>query len=214
MVNASNRKFLYTAAAAANIATFICGTALGWTSPEIPLLKNTTTSPLDHELSVSEEGWIGSFLPLAAAIGPIGGGILANLIGRKKTILIGATPFLAAFALNIFARSVFMFYLSRFICGFGTGIIFTAMPMYIGEISDNETRGTLGSFMQLFAVLGLLFSYALGPFISIKVFNTILLCIPGIFMILFFFFIPESPYYLIKVEKWKKRLQLFQNLKE
>ncbi|XP_050506632.1 facilitated trehalose transporter Tret1-like [Diabrotica virgifera virgifera] len=201
MVNAPNRVFLYIAASAANIATFICGTALGWTSPEIPLLKNITTSPLDHELSVSEEGWIGSFLPLAAAIGPIGGGILANLIGRKKTILMGAIPFLAAFALNIFAQSVLLFYLSRFICGFGVGIIFTAMPMYIGEISDNETRGTLGSFLQLFAVLGLLFSYALGPFISIKMFNIILVCIPFIFVVLFFFFIPESPYYLIQSGK-------------
>lgn len=69
--------------------------------------------------------------------------------------------------------------------------------MYIGEISDDEVRGSLGSFMQLFIVIGLLFSYALGPYVSVRVFNIILLLPPIFFLIIFFVFIPESPYYLV-----------------
>lgn len=144
-----------------------------------------------------QEGWVGSFLPLAAAIGPFAAGFLADRIGRKKTLLIGGFPFLIAFAINIAATHVYFFFLSRFLCGLGVGIVFTVIPMYIGEIADDDVRGSLGSFMQLFIVIGLLFSYALGPYLSIKVFNIILLLPPILFLVTFFMFIPESPYYLI-----------------
>ncbi|XP_050508126.1 facilitated trehalose transporter Tret1-2 homolog [Diabrotica virgifera virgifera] len=191
----------------ANIASFICGIAFGWTSPEIPQLKNETTTPLDSIISDSEEGWIGAFLPLAAAVGPVGAGILADSIGRKWTILIGNVPFLLAFILNVVANSVYFFYISRFLCGLGVGIIFTVLPMYIGEISDDGSRGVLGSLMQLFCVVGLLFSYALGPFLSIKIFNAILIIPPAMFLILFSVFIPDSPNFLLQKKRMSDAVQ-------
>ncbi|XP_028140935.2 facilitated trehalose transporter Tret1 [Diabrotica virgifera virgifera] len=202
-----NRTFLYIAACAANIAAFVCGTGFGWTSPELPKLKDNTTSPLDHELTDTQEGWIGSFLPLAAAIGPIGGGVLADIIGRKKTLLLGTLPFIVAYILNIFAKSVFIFYIGRFLSGIGVGIIFTVLPMYIGEISDDDVRGSLGSFMQFFIVIGLLFSYAIGPFVSIATFNIILVIPPVLFMIIFLIFIPDSPCYLLQTKNTKDALE-------
>ncbi|CAH1969198.1 unnamed protein product [Acanthoscelides obtectus] len=196
----ADRTFLYIAACVGNLASFICGTTFGWTSPEIPKLKIPGESPLDEPLTASEEGWVGSFLPLAAAVGPFAGGFMVDRIGRKKTLLVATVPFIAAFFINIAPSSVTYLYLSRFLCGLGVGSIFTVIPMYVGEIADDETRGPLGSFMQLFIVIGLLFSYALGPYLSIKLFNIILLAPPIAFMVVFFLFIPESPYYLIKAK--------------
>lgn len=181
-----------------NIASFFCGTAFGWTSPEIPKLKGYDDNPVGSPISPTEEGWVGSSLPLAAAIGPFAAGFMADKIGRKKTLLISAVPFVIAFVLNVIANNVFYFFASRFLCGIGVGIIFTVLPMYIGEIADDDVRGTLGSFMQLFIVLGLLFSYALGPFLSIKIFNIILIASPLLFLALFLFLIPESPYFLVQ----------------
>nr|CAI5830368.1 unnamed protein product [Callosobruchus analis] len=189
-----------TAAGAGNLASFICGTTFGWTSPEIPKLKIPGESPLDQPLTSSEEGWVGSFLPLAAAVGPFAGGFMVDRIGRKKTLLVATVPFIVAFFMNIAPTTVSYLYASRFLCGLGVGSIFTVIPMYVGEIADDETRGPLGSFMQLFIVIGLLFSYALGPYLSIKLFNIILLAPPVAFMVIFFLFIPESPYYLIKAK--------------
>nr|CAH7732803.1 unnamed protein product [Callosobruchus chinensis] len=196
----ADRTFLYIAACVGNLASFICGTTFGWTSPEIPKLKIPGESPLDQPLTASEEGWVGSFLPLAAAVGPFAGGFMVDRIGRKKTLLVATVPFIAAFFMNIAPASVSYLYASRFLCGLGVGSIFTVIPMYVGEIADDETRGPLGSFMQLFIVIGLLFSYALGPFLSIKLFNIILIAPPVAFMVIFFLFIPESPYYLIKAK--------------
>lgn len=155
----------------------------------------------------SEEGWVGSFLPLAAAIGPLGAAILADKLGRKKSLLVGVIPFIVAYSINIFAANVPLLYLSRFLCGLGVGIIFTVVPMYVGEIADDEVRGALGSFMQLFIVIGLLFSYALGPYLPIKTFNIILISPPVIFFVLFFFFIPDTPYYLVKSAKHEEALE-------
>lgn len=126
---------------------------------------------------------------------------MVDRLGRKKTILAATLPFLAAFLLNITAYSVYHFYLSRFLCGFAVGIIFTVIPMYIGEIADNDTRGSLGSFMQLLIVIGLSFSYIFGPYLSIKAFNVLLLVPPVLFMIVFYLFIPDSPYFLIKIKE-------------
>lgn len=94
-----------------------------------------------------------------------------------------------------------MFYIARFISGLAVGVIFTILPMYIGEIAEDEVRDTLGSFMQLFIVIGLLFAYVLGPYVSIKQFNFVSIIPPIAFLLLFHFLIPESPYYLIKSSK-------------
>ncbi|KAJ8931871.1 hypothetical protein NQ314_015137 [Rhamnusium bicolor] len=182
-----------------NLASFVCGTTFGWTSPEIPKLKGILDNPLGAPISKAEEGWIGSFLPLGAALGPFAAGIAADKIGRKKTLLVSAVPFIVAFILNLVATNVNYFFMSRFLCGLGVGSVFTVLPMYIGEISDDEVRGSLGSFMQLFIVIGLLFSYGLGPYLSIHWFNIILLIPPIAFLVIFLFFIPESPYYLVQV---------------
>ncbi|KAJ8942447.1 hypothetical protein NQ318_002659 [Aromia moschata] len=185
---------------ARNLASFVCGTTFGWTSPEIPKLHDLKDNPLGQVITETEEGWIGSFLPLGAALGPFAAGIAADLLGRKKTLLISAVPFILAFVLNLIASDVNYFYLSRFLCGLAVGSVFTVLPMYIGEISDDEVRGSLGSFMQLFIVIGLLFSYGLGPYMSIHSFNIVLLIPPTVFLAIFLFFIPESPYYLVRVD--------------
>lgn len=188
---------------AANISGFVCGISFGWTSPEIPKLSvsHSEGSPLLEPLTKDEESWIGSLLPVGATIGPFLAGYLADKIGRKKSLLFGTAPFILAFGICVFATTSSMFYVARFICGLAVGVIFTILPMYIGEIAEDEVRDTLGSFMQLLIVIGLLFAYGLGPYVSITQFNLISIIPPVAFLVLFYFFIPESPYYLIKSSK-------------
>lgn len=183
----------------ANISAFICGTAFGWTSPEIPKLSNATyeQNPLSsNPLTKDQETWIGSLLPVGACIGPFLAGFLVNRFGRKRLLLATAIPFILAFLMCAYAKSAAVFMVSRFIIGLAIGAVFTVLPMYIGEISEDSVRGALGSLMQLFITFGLVFSYALGPYTTIVHFN--LACvIPVLLFIFSFIYIPESPYYLI-----------------
>lgn len=72
----------------------------------------------------------------------------------------------------------------------------TAQPMYVGEISTDSARNALGSFMQLFIVSGILYVYAIGPFVSYWALQYACLVIPVVFTSVFFF-MPESPYWYI-----------------
>lgn len=70
-------------------------------------------------------------------------------------------------------------------------------------------RGAIGSLMQLFIVVGLLFDYCIGPYVPYMWLNTATAVLPVIFFGLFFF-MPESPYYLLgknDIEEAKKSLK-------
>ncbi|ENN70298.1 facilitated trehalose transporter Tret1 [Dendroctonus ponderosae] len=194
-----SRAFLYIAACTGNLAAFTCGITLGWTSPVLPKLQDLSLSPLSEVVSVSDAGWIGSLLPLGASLGPFIVGAAADKIGRKKTLLLGNIPFIVGFLLNIMATNVYYLLVSRFICGVSVGLTFTVLPMYTGEIAEDEVRGTLGTYLQLFTVIGLLFSFVLGPYIPVTLFNAACIVVPSIFLVAFFFFIPESPSFLLSV---------------
>lgn len=98
-----------------------------------------------------------------------------------------------------FGRAVSIYYVARFILGAALGGVYTVIPMYVGEIADNENRGTLGSVMNVFLCFGIFFSYCVGPYTSLVVFNVLLGTVPIIFFVLFLLLAPESPqYYLSK----------------
>jgi len=59
-----------------------------------------------------------------------------------------------------------------------------------------SVRGALGSFLQLFITFGLLYSYAIGPFVSYTVFWIVCAILPVLFF-LCFMLMPESPYFLL-----------------
>lgn len=87
---------------------------------------------------------------------------------------------------------------ARLIQGFGVGFVMTVQTMYIGEIASNEYRGALGSLMQLCIVSGILYVYAIGPYVSWAGLQWACLALPVIFAGTFFF-MPETPtYYLTK----------------
>lgn len=74
--------------------------------------------------------------------------------------------------------------------------------MYIGEIAEASIRGTLGSFFQLFLTVGILFTYAIGAGVNWQILSIICGVIPVIFGIAFFFVV-ETPQYLLKKDKLK-----------
>lgn len=43
-------------------------------------------------------------------------------------------------------------YAARLLQGFGVGFVMTVSPMYCGEIASDDSRGAIGSLMQLFIV--------------------------------------------------------------
>lgn len=160
------------------------------------MLECLSDSPLDYIPSDDQLSWIGSILPIGGLVGPIVFAPLPGLIGRKSSLLLNALFFIASFLILIYTNDIYSIYLSRFLQGFGSGVVMVILPMYTGEIASAACRGILSSFIQIGLVIGILYAYAIGPFVSYIVFQWICLVIPVLFIVIFPF-IPDSPHYYI-----------------
>ncbi|XP_058977935.1 facilitated trehalose transporter Tret1 isoform X2 [Musca domestica] len=188
---------IFLAAVAANLSAFAVGTCLGWTSPVTPKLKteDTSDSPLNAPIDSTDEAWISSIVALGALVAPFVAGPLADKIGRKWVLLSSSVFFVIAYVLMMIGGSVVVLLVARLIQGFGVGFVMTAQPMYVGEIATDSVRGATGSLMQLFIVSGILYVYAIGPYVSYQALQWCCIAVPIVFDVCFFF-MPESPYYL------------------
>ncbi|XP_034484214.1 facilitated trehalose transporter Tret1-2 homolog isoform X1 [Drosophila innubila] len=201
----------YVAALAAAGGAFAAGTLLGWTSPaETPIVNGSTHYNFD--VTKEEFSWVGAFMTLGAACVCIPIGFLINQIGRKWTMLLLVLPFILGWALLIWAQNVVMMYIARFILGIAGGAFCVTAPMYTGEIAQKDIRGTLGSFFQLMITIGILFVYGIGAGLDVMWMSIVCGILPIIFGVIFFF-MPESPTYLVSKNRSEAAVQSIQWLR-
>jgi len=84
------------------------------------------------------------------------GPLLSNLIGRRYTISIsGAICFIGcALVAWIADKNIVLYYIGRFITGFGCGMACMVLPMYNAEVATLNIRGLTGSLFQFMVVIG------------------------------------------------------------
>lgn len=179
------------------------GAASIWTAPAIPQLKMPSgdENPLHRAINLHEEALIGSLYFVGVCIGPITS-ILADLLGRKWSLIITSIIELVTFLILAFAQNIYFFYFTRMVQGICLGFSLTVIPIFIGEITRDENRGKFTTFTSIFMILGDIYGYCLGSIFSIKYF-TVLYAVPLVIAIpLLIFFVPESPIYLIITKKY------------
>ncbi|XP_017128404.1 facilitated trehalose transporter Tret1-2 homolog isoform X1 [Drosophila elegans] len=210
--NNSRKLPQYVAALAAAGGAFACGTLLGWTSPAGTEIVDNDDGGYDFPVDKTQFSWVGSAMTLGAACVCIPIGFLINLIGRKWTMLFLVLPFILGWAMLIWATNVGMLYASRFILGIAGGAFCVTAPMYTGEIAQKEIRGTLGSFFQLMITIGILFVYAIGAGLDIFWVSCVCGILPLVFGVIFFF-MPESPTYLVAKDRSENAIKSIQWLR-
>ncbi|KAK4553865.1 hypothetical protein LTR86_009040 [Recurvomyces mirabilis] len=83
-------------------------------------------------------------------------------LGRKRSIQVGCCISIVGAAIMTGSIDIPMFIVSRFIMGFGIGVLVTLVPLYQSEVSPAESRGLM---VGLHGVL-IGFSYSLTGFIT------------------------------------------------
>jgi facilitated trehalose transporter len=143
---------------------------------------------------VSEQAasWIGSLMPLAALVGGLVGGPLLESVGRKRTILLTAFPFMLASLLVAHATAVLALYVGRAVTGFCIGVISLSLPVYLAEAVHPEVRGTLGLLPTTLGNGGVMLCYVLGFFLDWSQLSLFGAVIPLPFLLLMCL-IPETP---------------------
>lgn len=179
-----------------------------WPSPAIPVL----IAP-DGDFKFSLEQC--SYLPVISAATsmlatPIFGK-LCDKIGRKFTILTMAITQTSAFLLAAFAKSIYIFYLSRFLSGLSDACVFVALPTYVGEVSTPKVRGAWGNTVGLFSYLGQAVISVIAGYNTIKTGALLSLIFPLLFAVSFAF-MPESPYYLLMKGKKDEAYKVLRKL--
>lgn len=120
----------------------------------------------DFGLSALMEGIITSFLLLGAATGAIGGGRIADVIGRRRTILMLAALFFAGALCCAIAPDARALAAFRFLLGLAVGGASVVVPTYLAELAPAQERGALVTRNELMTVGGQLLAFAVNAVIG------------------------------------------------
>ena len=174
----------------------------------LPIKELWNTSPVFHGIFIMSMALWGT------VIGSMFGSIPCDKIGRKNTLIwIGVLFFTSAIGSAI-AQDPYSFSFFRFIGGIGVGASTVASPTYISEISNKENRGKLVALYQFNIVFGILIAYfsnyllqGVGGGMDWRLMLGIE-AIPAFIYMIFVFYIPNSPRWLILFKKDKKAAQI------
>lgn len=185
------------------------GTTVTWTSPVLPKFLNHTDDIFDEKITQDQASWIASWLILGMIAGNILYAYLTTALGRKTCFLTVAPLIIVSYMMMTFVNSIEVYYVARFLAGIGRIGGQTISLMYMTEIVSKSKRGSLMGYITTAVVLGCLYSYAVGPYVSVKVFNITLFIFPCISIVLFLIVGIETPhYYMIKGNKEMARKTL------
>ncbi|XP_030766119.1 facilitated trehalose transporter Tret1-like isoform X2 [Sitophilus oryzae] len=155
------------------------------------------------QISHNEASWLAVAIFPGIVVGAVVAKCFAKSCGPRKLILSTALPMLVSWLLIGFSGDKISYFVGRFLGGIGSGISFSTVPMYIGEISEPQIRGFLSSLCPVFVVFGMLFINVLCRLFSISISALIASSIPLINFVTFFW-MPESPIWLLSKEESKK----------
>ena len=118
------------------------GIMSGWSSPYLARLT-APGSPIP--LTSEEASWVASLLNLGRFLGAICGAISVNYLGSKKSLQLAILPITGCWIFTMAANSVIWLYVARASGGFGLGVTYSSLALYVGEVALPEIRGAIVS---------------------------------------------------------------------
>ena len=202
-----SEKILYYSAFMAALGGLLSGYDTGVISGALLYINQT------WDLSVFCQGFLVSSVLIGALLGAATNGILADIFGRKKIIILTSIIFFTGSILCAISQSPSMLIISRIFTGFGVGAVTFAAPLYLSEVSPKEKRGMFVSLFQLAITAGILFSYLINSFFANFELSWRLMLLAGVvpssLLFLGMLFLPDTPRWFIltgKVNKAKEAL--------
>lgn len=169
------------------------------------------------QLTAVEHGFTVSIALIGTVIGAMLGGIPADKLGRKQTLVWIAVLYLVSSLGSALANDWYLFLIFRFLGGLGVGASSVAAPMYISEISPAKSRGKMVGLFQFNVVFGILIAYFSNYFmqdLGDHAWRWMLgvQAIPSIIFLFAVLSVPESPRWLImkkgKIDEARQILEL------
>ncbi|MDB6039852.1 MAG: sugar transporter [Verrucomicrobiales bacterium] len=107
-------------------------------------------------LSGIMEGWFTSSALVGCIFGALIAGYLGDRFGRKPILIASGILFLLSGIYSTIPKDFDILTIARLFCGLGVGMSSVIAPMYITEFAPPKLRGRLVAFYQLSIVIGIL----------------------------------------------------------
>ncbi|MBA3512470.1 sugar porter family MFS transporter [Sphingomonas sp.] len=202
----ANMGFIGAIVAVATIGGFLFGYDSG--------AVNGTQEGLRTAFNLGDAGLgftVGSLL-IGCFIGAFFAGRLADLMGRRNTMMVAAVLFLVGALLQGFAETQAIFVIARVMGGMAVGAASVLSPAYISEVAPAAIRGRLTTVQQIMIITGLTAAFLVNYFLAagagastedfwlgIEAWRWMYLmqALPAAIFLVALLFIPESPRYLV-----------------
>ncbi|KAL4812470.1 general substrate transporter [Aspergillus spinulosporus] len=158
----------------------------------------------------SSQGGISASMPGGSFAGALCSGIITDWLGRRRAIQVGAVIWCIGSAITCSSFSIGQLVVGRFINGVSVGICSAQVPVYVSELAQPSKRGTVVGAQQWAITWGIMImfyisygsSYIDGPAAWRLPWG--LQMIPAVFLFFALFFMPESPRWLAKKDRWEE----------
>ena len=145
----------------ATLGSLLFGYDTGVISGALPYMYLPTNAG-GLALKTWEEGLVGTFLCVGAALGASVGGKLSDKYGRRHNItLLAIVFFFGALGCTV-SPNIWILYVCRVILGFAVGGASATVPVFLGETAPKRIRGTLVAVDQMMIVFGQFLAYAMN----------------------------------------------------
>ncbi len=156
----------------------------------------------DFSLSSTLQEVVTSWVTLGALAGALVAGILADRIGRKRTLLLAGLLFTVGASIQAFAPDTPVLVVGRFVIGAGVGVASVAGPLYAAEMAPKQTRGRFVSSYQLAITIGILVADIVDAAFSASGewrWMLGLAIVPGLLLTMVVAIMPDTPRWLMKM---------------
>jgi len=132
--------------------------------------------------------------------------ILADRLGRKYSLLVGAVLFSGGGLWQALSSDISLFYAARAISGIAVGLLSSVTPLYLSEISAAGDRGRAVTIQQLMITIGIFTASCVNASFFAFVSSASEVqwrgalgaqVVPGVALCLVLFFLPYSPRWLM-----------------
>ena len=150
-------------------------------------------------LSTRMEEIVVSVVLVGAMSGAVAGGSIADLIGRRSTLVWGSIIFLVGSLLASWSPNVAILIVARGMLGIAIGFTSVTAPLYVSELAPPQSRGLLIGLYQFALTIGIVLADLAGYWLAGEhAWRTMfgLGAVPAAFFLALNFMLPESPRWL------------------
>lgn len=140
----------------AGLGGFLYGYDIGIIGAALLYLNKTIA------LSAAQESAVVAAVLAGGTVSSLVAGALADVVGRRRVMLLAAVLFLASVGLIVVAHGFTALFLGRTLQGLSAGMIAVVIPLYLAECLPAEIRGRGTAAFQLLLTVGILVSLAVG----------------------------------------------------